>query len=493
MKFLPTFKPLVVALSAAGLLALGAVVGSWWSRQQPAAPATTVPGPVNAVKAERKPLYWYDPMVPATRFDKPGKSPFMDMDLVPMYADEDGSAGGTVRIAAEVTQNLGMRLAKVVRASSAEDLTVSGVVGFNERDVAIVQARTGGFVERVGALAPGDVVQAGALLAELLVPEWAAVQQEALALRRLQQPDLSEAAVQRMRLAGMPEALIEQVLSSGQVRNRVSIVAPRAGVIQELEVRAGMNLMAGATLARINGLSTVWLEAAVPEARAAQLRVGQRAKVALAALPGQTVEGRVNALLPALNEATRSLRVRVELPNPRGLLRPGLSAQVSLQGGAVEGQLAVPIEAVIRTGQRSLVMVAEPAGRYRPVEVQLGGEVGSLSLIRSGLQEGQQVVASGQFLLDSEANLKGIRPTQATDAAALHEAEATVDGIEGLRITLSHGPFKTLNMPGMTMSFPLASAQAAQGIQAGDRVRVGVQQTEQRLLVQRIEKLGAQK
>ncbi|MBH9577066.1 efflux RND transporter periplasmic adaptor subunit [Inhella proteolytica] len=407
----PTMSKLPYALAAAAaLLGAGAAAGYLWAQRSaaPHAAATAGTAPTPAAP-ERKVLYWYDPMSPATRFDKPGKSPFMDMQLVPMYADAD-EAAGTVRIDPGITQNLGLRLATVTRTHGAQEIHASGVLGFNERELAVVQARSGGFVERVPALAPGDVLPAGALLAELLLPEWAAVQQEALALQRLGQAELLAAAQERMRLAGMPEELIRSVLASGQVQSRVAIRTPRAGVIQELEVRAGMNLMAGATLARIQGLGTVWLEAGVPEAQSAAVRVGQAARIQLASRPGETLDGKVAALLPALNDAARTLRVRIELPNPGGALRPGLSAQVRLLGATQAAALAVPTEAVIRTGQRALVMLAEGQGRYRPVEVLLGGELGSLTLIQSGLAEGQQVVASGQFLIDSEASLKGIRP-----------------------------------------------------------------------------------
>jgi len=492
-------RPVPLLIAAAALLALGTGAGMWWGQRaaglHPAAASQAAAQSKGTT--ERKILYWYDPMSPATRFNKPGKSPFMDMQLVPMYADEQEGTG-TVRINPAVAQNLGVRLALVTRGIAAREIVATGLVAFNERDVAVVQARTGGFVERVPALAPGDVVAAGTVLAEVLVPEWAAVQQEALALKRLGQPELLDAVLERMRLAGMPDSLIRKVMESGQVHGRFGISTPKAGVIQELDVRAGMTLMAGADVARINGIGSVWLDVAVPEAQAPWVSIGQPARIQLAATPGVTLEGRVSALLPALNDATRTLRVRVELPNPGGRLRPGLSAQVTLAGQAQEQALFVPTEAVIRTGQRSLVMVAENEGRYRPVEVRLGSEVGANTVVKSGLSEGQQVVASGQFLIDSEASLKGIRPSQSASATAgppagpLHQADAVVEGIEGLEITLEHGPFRSLNMPGMTMPFPLASEHVAHGIRKGDKVRVSARQTDKGLVIERVEKQGAQ-
>ena len=445
-------------------------------------------------QAEGKVLYWYDPMYPQQRFDKPGKSPFMDMDLVPKYADEAGEGSG-VKIDPSVTQNLGVRLATVERVDLVTQLEATGLVGFNERDVAVVQSRAGGFVERVWPLAPGDVVRAGQPLAEFLVPEWAAAQYEFLAIRSTGDAALLAAARDRLRLLGMAEGLIREVERSGTPRSRYTVMAPIGGLLQSLDVRQGMSVMAGQTLARINGLGTVWLEAAVPEALAGAVRPGAVAQVRLAGFPEQAIEGRVTTILPALNEASRSLRVRVELPNRDGRLRPGLSAQVSLGAGSGETALAVPTEAVIRTGKRALVMVAAENGRFLPVEVRLGQEIGERTVIASGLAEGQKVVASGQFLIDSEASLAGVMARAAGNAdmppaPALHEADAVIEGIDGEEVTLAHGPFKTLSMPGMTMPFPVSKPDLIKDLNVGDQVRVGVKETEDGLVVERIEKRG---
>jgi len=437
-------------------------------------------------------------MVPTQKFDKPGKSPFMDMQLVPKYADEGGDAS-TVTIDPGVAQNLGVRLATVTRAPLDLNVVATGIVNFNERDIAVVQARTGGFVERVARLAPNDVVGSGTFIAELLMPEWAALQQEYLALKAVGDAPLEAAARERMRLGGMPESLIREVAETGKVRNRISITTPRAGVIQTLDVRPGMTLMAGQTMARVNGISTVWLDVSVPEAQAGAVLIGQSAEAKFAAFPGKPVKGRVTALLPTLNDAARALRVRVELPNKDGRLRPGLTAQVSLKGAVGESALLVPTEVVIRTGRRALVIVAEAEGRYRPVDVVLGPESGADTVIESGLDEGQKIVASGQFLIDSEASLQGIvaspsGPDEALPAAvALHEADAVIKGLSGTSVTLAHGPFKTLSMPGMTMEFPLANPELGQGLKVGDRVRVGVRETDDGLLVEKLDKTGGAK
>jgi len=442
---------------------------------------------------EREVLYWYDPMYPQQHFDQPGKSPFMDMDLVPRYADE-GGAGAALRIDPGVVQNLGMRLATVRRERFGEDLEAVAALTFDERDVALVQARSGGFVERVYDLAPEDLVKRGAPLADLLVPEWAAAQEEFLALRGLGEPALLAAARQRLRLAGMPGELIARLERTGRAQRVWTVTSPIAGVLRSLEVREGMTLAAGAPLARINGLDKVWLEVAVPEAQIAGLAAGQPVEARLPAFAGETLEGRIAALLPEANLDSRTVRVRVELPNPDGRLRPGMTAETTLRR-ATETALVVPTEALLRSGRRTLVMLAGEGGRYRPVEVRTGRENGDRTEVLAGLEEGQRVVASGQFLLDSEASLRGLLAQRLGDPAgtpALHEALASIVAIDGDMVGLEHGPFKSLNMPGMTMPFPLADPALIRGFKVGDRVRVGVRQSDEGLTVERLEKLEGQ-
>ncbi|MBV2133186.1 efflux RND transporter periplasmic adaptor subunit [Pseudomonas sp. MAP12] len=477
-------------------LVLGAGGGYWFAQQRSPEVADKAE-PAAIALDERQVLYWYDPMYPQQRFDKPGKSPFMDMELVPRYADAAADSAA-VSIDPRLIQNLGLRLATVSRGAIASSLEVTGMLAFNERDVAVVQARTAGFVERVYARAPGDVLAAGAPLADLLVPEWAAAQEEFLALRRSGDAELLAASRQRLRLTGMPAALIAKVERSGKAQPTLTITSPIGGVLQELAVRTGMSMAAGNTLARINGLDSVWLELAVPEAEAGALDAGQAVEARLPALAGEVLTGRVATILPEVNADSRTLRVRVELPNPDGRLRPGLTAQVRLNRASEQGVLSVPSEAVIRTGRRALVMLAEGAGRFRPVEVQPGLESDGRTVILSGLEEGQQVVASGQFLLDSEASLKGMvveaaaRPEPAASAPPLHEAEGQIVEIGDQHVTLAHGPFRTLGMPGMTMSFPLADPALLQGLKVGDRVRFAVRESDAGLVVEHLEKLGDQ-
>ena len=387
------------------LLALGVVIGKQWASHET---TTTPEQPAAAQQNQKKVLYWYDPMMPQQHFDKPGKSPFMaEMDLVPKYADEQ-SESAAMQIDPALTQNLGMRLTTVARIPLATRIEATGIIGFNERNVAVVQTRSGGFVERIWPLAPGDVVKAGAPLVELLAPEWSAAQHELLAVRATKETALIDAARERLQLLGMPKELIQEVERSGVADGRFTVRAPLAGVVQSLDVRSGMTLMAGQTVARINGLATVWLEAAVPEALAGNIRIGTVAQARLTAAPGEVITGAVTTILPALNDATRTLRVRIELPNRNGHLRPGLSAQITLTSSDKGTALAVPTEAIIRTGKRALVIVAKEQGRFTPVAVTLGNEVNNQTVITAGLSEGEQIIASGQFLIDSEASLSGV-------------------------------------------------------------------------------------
>ncbi|WP_339913098.1 efflux RND transporter periplasmic adaptor subunit [uncultured Brevundimonas sp.] len=471
-------KNLKLAAAAAGLIVIGGAAGLALARFGPGNA-----DPVAASAGEREVLYWYDPMTPGQRFDKPGKSPFMDMELLPRYADEESGAAAGVRIDPALVQNLGVRFATVRSGTLDGDLTASAVVDYNERDVAIVQARASGFVQRVYARAPGDVIAAGVPLADLLVPDWGGAQIEYLAVRGTDDAALILAARQRLVLLGMPESLIVAVERTGRPRTTVTMTSPISGAIRTLGVRAGMSVPAGLTLAEINGLSTVWLNAAVPEALAGQLRVGRSVDVSLAAFPGERMTGRLTALLPEVTGDSRTLTARVELRNPGGRLRPGMYGQITF-GGSSTPALLVPSEAVIRTGQRNLVMLAMEGGRYQPAEVRVGREAGGQTEILAGLRDGERVVASGQFLFDSEASLSGVTARSLAQAAApsattapapaqIYRTSGRVQAIDGRSITLAHGPVPALQWPAMTMTFTVADAVPLAGISAGSQVDFG--------------------
>ena len=288
---------------------------------------------------------------------------------------------------------------------------------------------------------------------------------------------LVDGARQRMRQVGMSDEQIRLVESTGRVQPRITLTAPIGGVIVELMAREGMTVMAGATLFRINGLGTVWANAEVPESQAALLRPGAKVQARSPAAPGLTFDGKVQALLPEVNPTTRTLKARMELDNPGARLAPGMFVTMNFMDMRPEKALLVPSDAVIQTGKRTVVMLAEDGGHFRPVEVQAGIETGGQTEIKRGLQAGQRVVVSSQFLIDSEASLRGLearlndapKPSEAASAPR-HEGEGKVEAIGRDAITLSHGPIPSLKWGPMTMDFKLPPKGLPRNIEAGDRV-----------------------
>src|SRR5690606_2061028 len=330
------------ALIAAGVVVIGVsiAVGYQWAKRGGHDDSSMAADP--AAVGGSKVLYWYDPMVPNQHFDKPGKSPFMDMALQPKYADQGGADSTGIRVDASTQQNLGLRLAPVERGPLDTAINAVGTVGFNERELAIVQARTNGFVSRVYARAPGDVVLRGAPLVDLLVPEWAGAQQEFIALRRSNDVPLVEAARDRLKLLGMPDAVIRHVEQTGQAQTTVTITAPIAGVIQTLEARAGMTIATGMTLAQINALRTVWLSVAVRgRARSDWRQRGCRRRPQRASCGGGWQRGEARDCgAPASREGQSHARGaggarQSRRPSTAGAIRPGSDTQRP-SGGRVD-------------------------------------------------------------------------------------------------------------------------------------------------------------
>lgn len=466
--------------------------------------------------AAPKVLYWYDPMEPAQHFDKPGKSPFMDMELVPKYA-ESGATTTTLKVDPGQVQNLGMRTTKVLRLPLHPQHDLPGTLRFNQRNQAIVQLRAGGFVEKAWPLAPGDRVKVGQPIATFYVPEWLDTQNELLASKTINSPRLLETLRTRLRLLGMPDDLIAKVEATRTPETRITVTAPIHGVIESLEIKTGMSLASGQTLARITGIDSLWLDVAIPEAESAGLHAGDVAT--FYAANSTSVTGKIESLLPAVNDATRTVTARVVLPNPNGMLKPGTSGRVVLSSNQTDTGLLVPTEAVIRTGKRSLVMLVDTLHHFRPVVVTLGQEIGDQTVITNGLEEGQEIVTSGQFLLDSEASLLGIEASPLASAvrsnadtmpattdtpmsepdmsqAGIYQATALITSINATEIGLNHGDFinatsKKVAMPAMTMSFPLANPAVAKGHKVGDRVRVNAREIDGGLVVEQLQTLPA--
>ena len=367
--------------------------------------------PAKQVATQEAPSYWYDPMHPTKHFDKPGKSPFMDMQLVPKYADRAasdsrGAPASSIEIDPRVVQTLGIRLAPVEQSSFARVVDTVGLMAVDEHRIEAIQVREPGWVERLEVRAVGDSVRRGQLLAGVYAPDLLATQQELLIARSSNDPALIEAARRRLGLFGLSDAQIARVEKTGQAERRIDYYAPFDGYVMELGARQGAAVEPGATLFQLANLSSVWMIAEVPEAQAAWVNTGNPAEAEIPALPGERFEGKVDYLYPELTQATRTLKVRVVFNNPGAHLRPGMFATAHLRGPTQESVLTVPTEAVIKTGTRSIVIVADDATHFRPAAVRVGAEHGGRSEILEGIQLGQSVVASGQFLIDSEANLR---------------------------------------------------------------------------------------
>ena len=459
-------RTLVISIIIAALIASGA--GYWYlSRANPDA------SDMSKGKSERSVLYWHDPMVPGQKFDKPGKSPFMDMQLVPKYADEMADDG--VKIQAQVAQNLGIRLAPVESAAFGDALTAVGRIEADEHRLYAVQTRLPGFVERLYVRAVGDVVGRNQKLADIYAPELLGAQQEFLALLKLEIPDaetIRAAARTRLKLLGMAESEIAAIARNGQANPRFGVYAPASGFVTELGVRQGAQIMPGANLMQLADLSTVWLIAEVPERDAGRIKPGETVEARLESLPGETIAGRVGLIYPTLDAATRSVRVRIELPNRQGKLRPGMFASVAL-AGQVREALSVPTESVIATGTRKVVIVKE-GDTFRPVAVETGLERAGKTEILKGLAAGENVVVSGQFLIDSEASLAGVlaRLSSAPSASASKLVRGKVAEIDlkAGRITLEHEAIPALKWPAMTMEFKVRDPKSISTLKANDAV-----------------------
>jgi Cu(I)/Ag(I) efflux system membrane fusion protein len=426
--------------AVAGALCLGGLAGAWWGAKHPfEAPvheaAASDPGAVRytcpmhpqvvtdhpgtcpicgmqlVARDPDRPagtdgdrvLYWYDPMRPDVHFDRPGKSPFMDMALVPKYAQFP--SGGIV-VDARMRQSLGVRTAEAVMGRIAATVRAVGTLSVDERQMVALEARSAGWIEALSVRATGDVVRAGQAMARLYAPEIdAALAELTLAERRGDQA-LAQAARTRLGVFGVDSRMLETLRDARAGRPALPLAAPRAGVVLELNARAGQQVSPGTVIARIAGLDPLWLNLDVPQAEAGAVSAGDRVRARFSTFPGQDFEGTVDYVYPLADAATRTVRARVALANPQQRLRPGMTAEVEIEPVAPDTALLVPSPAVIRTGTRTVVLLADQEGHYRPAAVTIGRDDGAFTVIESGLAAGDRVVVSGQFLIDSEASLQ---------------------------------------------------------------------------------------
>jgi Cu(I)/Ag(I) efflux system membrane fusion protein len=406
----------------AALLAMGTAANGCSKKPPEAAAPASAPVTIDA--SGRKVLYWYDPMAPGSKFDKPGKSPFMDMELVPKYADEPGAGGAeesavSVTLSPEAIRAAGVAVAPAVRETLARSIRTVGSIEIDETRQVRVAARVAGRIEKLYADFTGHPVRAGGPLYALYSPELVATQREyLLALENRQRlaggteeairsaEELVSASRERLRLWGIAATQISALETGREPQLSVTFPSPISGTVLEKLVVPGQYVQEGTELYRLADLSTVWLMAQVYEYELGRLRVGQQAEVAVSALPGRTYRGRIAFIEPILDRETRSARVRIALPNPNGELKPGMFADARLEIPAAPA-LTVPRSAVIDTGSRRVVYVETAPNAFSARDVTTGEASGDRVAVLDGLKEGDRVVVAANFFVDSQAQLSG--------------------------------------------------------------------------------------
>ena len=443
------------------------------------------------VYAEEKPtkkepeiLYWVAPMDPSYRRDKPGKSP-MGMDLVPVYAEDTGDEDA-VRIDPVVVQNLGVRTAKAQRRSLFRKVEATGYVGFDESRVSQINLRTEGWIQRLLVRNEGERVKKGQLLFEFYSPQLVNAQKEYVQAKRRNDAGLLTAAEEKLLALGMVRADVQRLQKSSKVSNTVQVLAPQDGTVTSLKVQEGMYVKPANEILSLADLSSVWLQAEVFESQADWVVESQSAEARLNYLPGEVFSGRVDYVYPVLDPKTRTLQVRLRFDNPDERMKPNMYASVTIFGKPHPAALSIPREALIRGQDIDRVVVALGEGRFTVHEVMTGIESGGWQEIIAGLEEGDDVVTSAQFLIDSEASLAG--SIHRLDENDKHDSSAgaqpafgsgIVDAVDpaARRIRISHGPIEALGWTAMTMEFDVLPGVDLESIRIGQNVHFSLSYT----------------
>jgi Cu(I)/Ag(I) efflux system membrane fusion protein len=465
---------LVLALvSLAAAIALGVVIGRVWQSGGDSMP--------DAGTGEREILYWKAPMDPNYRRDEPGKSP-MGMDLVPVYADdanEDDPA--VVSISPTVVSNLGVRTALVEKGALSRRVETVGYVGYDEDTLQHVHTRVDGWIETLAVKATGDPVERGQLLFELYSPTLVNAQEEYLAAKSSGNANLLEASRARLNALGVTGNEIARLDRDRTANQLVSIYTEIDGYVAELGVREGIYVTPATEIMSVAKLDQVWVLAEVFERQAAWIEAGQQAEVELDYLPGQSWQGVVDYVYPELDPSTRTLTVRLRFDNRSEILRPNMFARITIFGSETNPVVHVPREALIRGGTGNRVVLALGDGRFRAQPVNIGIESADRVEIRSGLREGDLVVTSGQFLIDSESNIDSALARMDagpdTELANRVQIGAVVRGtdVEANKITLQHDPVPEWSWPAMTMQFDVIDASLISGLSKDQAVDVVIE------------------
>lgn len=358
----------------------------------------------NTLEEEKEVLYWVAPMDSNYRRDKPGKSP-MGMELIPFYAgaDEDGS---TVSISPTVVQNLGVRTARAELTRLWRGIDTVGYVGYDESKVSHIHLRTEGWIEKLDVQSEGERVKKGDFLFDVYSPKLVNAQEELITALSSVNKGLIRATKERLKALGVSNSQIKQLQKNKKVKQRISIYAPQDGVVSDLPVREGMFVKPSQKVMTLGDLSSIWLLAEVFERQSQWVEVGQEAEVRLSYIPGKLWRGKVEYIYPSLDAKTRTLKVRLRFDNPGERLKPNMYANVKIYGGSKENTIVIPIEGLIRTGREERVIIALGEGKFEARSVRAGIESGNYVEILEGISEGDRIVTSGQFLIDSEASMR---------------------------------------------------------------------------------------
>ena len=453
-------------LMSALLLALGAGGGYW------AASQTAGSGP-----EAKAPLYWVNPMDPRDRRDAPAKDN-MGMDFIPVYEEQKSGSPGTVTISPEIQQNLGVRLAKVERLPLHQQIETVGYVGYDEERLEAINARMAGWIRTLAIKNEGQRIAKGSFIYDLYAPDLVNAQHEYLLALNTANPLLLRAAEGKLKSLQVPADQIAALKGTRQVSETVRIYAPSSGYVSELKVREGQYVEPAAALFNISTLQQVWVSAEVFERQAGQLKVGDPVTMTLDYAPGRRWQGKVDYLYPTLDAATRTLKVRLRFDNPDEFLKPNMFAKVSIRSGKGESQMVVPSEAVIRTGSQNRLVLALGDGGFKSVAVTLGAQFGDRVAILDGVEPGDSIVSSAQFLLDSESSIDSdfqrmtaVRPQQIWTQGEIQ----TLD-LASRTLTVAHQPIPEWQWPAMEMDFAVADGVDMSKLAKRQRLHLQVEQ-----------------
>lgn len=413
---------------------------------------------------EKKPLYWVAPMDPNYRRDQPGKSP-MGMDLIPVYPeDSQGDSPGTVKISPDIVNNLGVRTAVAERKPLQPEIKTVGYVRYDEDQLVHIHPRVEGWIDKLYVKAEGDPVEKGEPLYEVYSPTLVNAQEELVLSLGRNNNRLVQASEERLRALQLADSTIAQLKKDKRVRQTVTFHAPQSGVVDNLNVREGFFVQPGINLMSIGALDEVWVEAEVFERQAGMVKENAPVTMTLDYLPGTTWQGTVDYIYPTLDEKTRTVKVRIRFDNPDRKLKPNMFAQVVIHSESDGETLLIPREALIRSGGSDRVVLALGNGRFKSIEVKAGRSDDTHVEILQGLNEGDEVVSSAQFLLDSESSKTSDFARMDHSGAKEQEksvwVEATINELNqhDRRANISHGAIKQWDMMAMTMNFKIADS-----------------------------------